>query len=178
MRKITTVLVVFVATLMFTSCDKKQTLQEYLIASQEKTEFMTFDIPVNFFKPTSDQVSEEVLEVIKSIHKINVVALPVKNNEEAYETEKEAIKEILKDADKYKSLMSFKYAGYNVKLYYAGNPDAINEVIAFGYTKERGVGVARILGENMNPSLIMKVVTELQSGNSGMNFSQFGSVFK
>ena len=177
MKKITTVLVVFVAALMFTSCDNKQTLQEYLVESQEKTGFMTFDIPVNFFQPKSDEVSEEVMATIKSIRKINIVALPSKNNEEAYETEKTAIKEILKDVDTYKSLMSMKAQGYNVKVYYTGNTDAIDEVIAFGYAKDKGVGIARILGDDMNPSLIMKMMNEIKMDGSGMNLNQFTKAF-
>lgn len=177
MKKITTVLVLFVAAVMFTSCNNKQTLQEYLVESQEKKGFMTFDIPVNFFQPTSDQVSEEVMATIKSIRKINVVALPFKNNEDVYETEKTALKEIFKNADKYKSLMSMKAQGYNVKLYYTGNPDAIDEVIAFGYAKDKGVGVARILGDDMNPSLIIKMMDQIKLDGSGMNFNQFTGAF-
>tara|TARA_R110002073_G_scaffold128999_3_gene275079 strand:+ start:33296 stop:33832 length:537 start_codon:yes stop_codon:yes gene_type:complete len=178
MKKITTVLVLFVAAVMFTSCNNKQTLQEYLVESQEKTGFMTFDIPVNFFQPKSDQVSEEVMATIKSIRKINVVGLPFKNNEEIYEAEKAAMKEIFKDADKYKSLMSVKVQGYNVKLYYTGNSDAIDEVIAFGYAKEQGVGIARILGDDMNPSLIIKMLDQIKMDGSGMNLNQFTKAFK
>ena len=177
MKKITTVLVVFVAALMFSSCSNKQSLQEYLVASQEKEGFMSFDLPVNFFQPKSDEVSQEVLETIKSIRKINVVALPYKNNEEAYEIEKNTIKEILKDTDTYKSLMTMKMQGANVKLYYTGNPEAIDEVIAFGYAKDMGVGIARILGENMNPSMIIKMMDDIKLNGGGLNLQQFSSAF-
>ena len=177
MKKITTVLAILFVTLMATSCSNKQSLQEYLVESQEKNDFITFDIPVNFFKPKSDQVSEEVLETIKSIRKINVVALPYQNNEEAYAVEKEKINTILKDSDTYKSLMSMKVRDMNVKLFYTGNTDAINEVIAFGYAKDTGVGVARILGENMNPSLIIKMMNDISLDGSGVNLSQFNLSF-
>ena len=173
MKKIATVLTLFVAALMFTSCDNKESLQEYLVKSQEKNDFMTFDIPVNFFKPKAGDVSQDVLETINSINKINVVALPVKDNLEAYEAEKSKIKEILSDSDTYKSLMTMKYDGYNVKIYYTGEADAIDEVIAFGYAKDKGVGVARILGEDMNPAQIMKVANQITVDGKGMNLNQF-----
>lgn len=177
MKKITTLFVLFVGAILFTSCNKEQTLQEYLVESQGKNSFITFDVPVNFFQPKSDEVSKEVMETIKSIHKVNVVGLPYKNNEEAYEAEKTKIKEIL-SSDTYKSLMSMKLQGVNVKLYYTGTEDAIDEVIAFGYSKEMGVGVARILGEDMNPSLIIKMINEVKFDGSGMNFGQFSNAFK
>lgn len=177
MKKITTVFVLFIGAILFTSCNKEQTLQEYLVESQGKNSFITFDVPVNFFQPKSDEVSKEVMETIKSIHKVNVVGLPYKNNEEAYEAEKTKIKEIL-SSDTYKSLMSMKLQGVNVKLYYTGTEDAIDEVIAFGYSKEMGVGVARILGEDMNPSLIIKMINEVKFDGSGMNFGQFSNAFK
>jgi len=176
MKKITTVFVLFVGAILLTACNNKQSLQEYLVASQEKNSFITFDVPVNFFQPKSDEVSKEVMETIKSIHKVNVVGLPYKNNEEAYEVEKTTLKEIL-STDTYKNLMSMKVQGVNVKLYYTGTEDAIDEIIAFGYSKDFGVGVARILGEDMNPSLIVKMMQEVKFDGSGMNFGQFSNAF-
>ena len=104
MKKTTTVLVLFVLALLSTSCNTQQSLQEYMVASQEKDGFITVDIPINFIKPKSLEVSAEVQETIKSIRKVNVVALPIKGNEEAYEVEKETLNTILKTNDNYKSL--------------------------------------------------------------------------
>lgn len=177
MKKITTVFVLLCISLLTVSCDNKQSLQGYLVESQGKDGFMTFDIPVNFFKPKSDEVSKEVLETINSIRKVNVVALPYQNNESAYEVEKEKINTILKDSDTYKSLMSMNARGVKMKLYYTGNPEAIDEVIAFGYAKDKGVGIARILGDDMNPSLIIKMMNEITVDGSGMNLKQFNLAF-
>jgi hypothetical protein len=85
MKKLTTVIALFVLAL-FTSCNNQQTLQEYLVASQEKTGFITVDIPINFIKPKSLDVSPDVQETIKSIRKVNLVALPYQGNEEDYNT--------------------------------------------------------------------------------------------
>ena len=50
----------------------------------------------------------------------------------------------------------------NIKVYYTGNTDAINEVIAFGYGDKNGVGVARLLGENMNPAKIIEMMNSVK----------------
>jgi len=177
MKKITTVLALFVMTLLATSCSKEPTLQEYLVQSQEKTGFLTFDVPVNFFKPKSDEVPEDVKKTIESIRKINVVALPYLNNEEAYEVEKTEIEGILSNENKYKTLMSVNVKGMKVKLYYTGTTDAIDEVVAFGYAKDTGVGVARILGEDMNPAMFIKMIQNLDVNGGGMNLNQFNFGF-
>lgn len=177
MKKLTTVLAVLFVTLLSVSCDNKQSLQEYLVESQGKDGFMTFDIPVNFFKPKSDEVPADVLETIKSIRKVNVVALPYQNNENAYETEKAKINEILKGSDKYKSLMRMNARGIKMNLYYTGTQDAIDEVIAFGYAKDKGVGVARILGDNMDPSKIVQMMQNITVDGSGMNLKSFNLAF-
>ena len=98
---------------------------------------------------------------LKSIRKVNVVALPIKGNEDNYETEKNKLKNIFKDNKEYKSLMSMKAKGMKVNLYYTGDTDSIDEVIAFGYGEKAGVGVARLLGDNMNPAKIIEMMNNI-----------------
>lgn len=87
MKKITTVLSIFVFTLLLVSC-KQQTLQSYIVESHDKPGFISADIPLSFLQLKDGEVSEDLKETIKSIKKINIVALPYKGNEAAYETEK------------------------------------------------------------------------------------------
>ena len=61
-----------------------------------------------------------------------------------------------------------KAKGMNVKVYYTGDTDAIDEVIAFGYNKEAGVGVARLLGENMNPAKIIEMMNSVNMDEGGL----------
>lgn len=176
MKKLTTVLALFVVAL-FTSCNNQQTLQEYLVASQEKTGFITVDIPINFIKPKSLDVSPDVQETIKSIRKVNLVALPYQGNEEAYNTEKDALNKILKGNDKYKSLMRMNTQGIKMNIYFTGSADAIDEVIAFGYAKDKGVGVARILGEDMDPSKIIEMMNNITVDGDNLNLKNFNLAF-
>lgn len=177
MKKLTTVLALFVLALFATSCNNQQTLQEYLVASQEKEGFITVDIPINFIKPKSLDVSQDVQETIKSIRKVNLVALPYQGNEEAYNTEKDALNKILKENDKYKSLMRMNTQGIKMSIYFTGSADAIDEVIAFGYAKDKGVGVARILGENMDPSKIIDMMNNITVDGDNLNLKNLNLAF-
>ena len=68
----------------------------------------------------------------------------------------------------YKSLMSMKVKGMNVNMYYSGDTENIDEVIAFGYSKNTGVGVARLLGKKMNPLKIIETLSSTVSGQSNI----------
>lgn len=177
MKKITTVFALLVMAIFASSCDNKQTLQEYLVETQEKNGFITVDVPVNFIKPKSLDVSEDIQETIKSIRKVNLVALPYQGNEETYIAEKDKLSGILKGNDKYKSLMRMNTQGMKVSIYYTGDTDAIDEVIAFGYGKEVGVGIARILGEDMDPSKIIEMMNNITVDGGAMNLKQFNLAF-
>ncbi len=177
MKKITTILSLLIVTLVFTSC-KKESLQSYLVESQEKQGFITVDVPSSILQLKNDDVSDDVKETLKSIRKINIVALPIKGNEAAYDVEKEKIKKILKNSSTYKSLMRISSSGVKMSLYYTGSEDAIDEVIAFGYGKKAGVGIARILGDNMNPSKIIEMMKNIKVDGDHINLEKFSAIFK
>jgi len=62
-------------------------------------------------------------------------------------------------------------------LYYIGETSYINEVIAFGYSKDVGVGIARLLGENMNPARIMEMMNSVKLDTDMIKLGQFKAVF-
>ena len=178
MKKITKIFSLLLLVLMVVSCKNEKSLQGYLVESQEKSGFITVDIPTSFLQLKSQDVSEEVKATLKSIRKVNVVALPIKGNEAAYEVEKTTLKNLFKDNKEYKSLMSMKAKGMNVSLYYTGDTESIDEVIAFGYGKDAGVGVARLLGENMNPAKIIEMMNSVKIDGDNVNLKQFSAIFK
>lgn len=175
MKNITKIFSLLLLVLMITSCKNEKSLQGYLIESQEKEGFISVDIPNSFLQLKSDAVSDEVRETLKSIRKVNVVALPIKGNEVAYEIEKSKLKGIFKENDDYKSLMSLKIKEMHVNLYYTGNTESIDEVIAFGYGNEIGVGVARLLGDNMNPEKVIEMLNNVKMDED--NLKNFGKIF-
>lgn len=176
MKKISTVLSLMLIALITTACQQKS-LQSYLVKAQEKKGFITFDAPTSFIQLKSEDVSQEVKATLESIKKINVVALPYQGNEEAYEAEKTEIASILKDSNKYKSLMRMNVKGMAMSLYYTGDTESIDEVIAFGYSQNEGLGIARLIGENMNPAKIIELMNNVKMDPGSLNLSQFNAVF-
>ncbi len=176
MKKITTLIIALVVSFSFTSCNE-DSLQGYLVKSQEKSGFITFDVPASILQIKTDDVSEATKATLNTLKKINIVALPFNNdNGEAVKTEKALLDKIFKGSE-YKSLMRFTEQGIKVNLLYTGNGDEIDEVIAYGYSSKFGVGIARILGDNMNPSDIMKMMNEVKFDSSGIDLKQFSAIF-
>lgn len=176
MKKLTTICSLVFLVLFASACKNEKSLQSYLVESSGKDGFYTGDLPVGSLLTPKADVSDEVKETIKSIKKINVVFLKKTDDNTAdYEAEKAKLKNIF-TSDEYKSLGSVKAKGMNVKVYYTGNTDSLDEVIAFGYSKEAGVGVARLLGENMNPAKVIEMMNSVKMDAS--NLESFSTIFK
>ena len=176
MKKVTTLIIAFVVSFSFTSC-QEQTLQDYLVASQEKQGFVTFDVPGGIFQMESDEMSEASRNTLKTIKKINVVGLLTKDsNAAAVTTEKEQLDKIFQKPE-YKRLMRFTEKNIKMNLFYTGDQDAIDEVILYGYSAEVGVGIARVLGEDMSISDIMAVMKDVKLDPSKLNLNQLSAIF-
>jgi hypothetical protein len=67
--------------------------------------------------------------------------------------------------------------GIKMSIYFTGSADAIDEVIAFGYAKDKGVGVARILGENMDPSKIIDMMNNITVDGDNLNLKNLNLAF-
>ncbi|NCT09239.1 MAG: DUF4252 domain-containing protein [Flavobacteriia bacterium] len=164
-------LLVFLAT----SCKNEKSLQKYLVETSGKEGFITGDIPVSSLISAKADVSEEIKETIKSVQKINVAFLQkTTENQALYETEKNTLKNIFTN-NNYKSLGKMKAQGMNVTLYFTGETDAIDEIIAFGYSNEVGVGVARLLGKNMSPAKMLEMMNYINVNQESMK--DFGNIF-
>ena len=72
--------------------------------------------------------------------------------------------------------MKMDMMGLKVSIYYNGNASDINEVIVFGYSKKIGVGLARVIGDNMSPSKIIKMMEYLKIDSSKLGLQQFKEV--
>jgi DNA-dependent RNA polymerase auxiliary subunit epsilon len=176
MKKLTTICSLVFLVLFASACKNEKSLQSYLVESSGKDGFYTGDLPVGSLLTAKADVSDEVKETIKSVKKINVVFLrKTDDNTADYEAEKAKLKNIF-TSDEYKSLGSVKAKGMNVKVYYTGNTDSLDEVIAFGYSKEVGVGVARLLGQNMNPAKVIEMMNSVKMDAS--NLESFSTIFK
>lgn len=178
MKKLIIICSLILLVIAGSSCKNEKSLQGYLVEASEKDGFMTGDLPVSSVLTPKTDVSEEVRATINSVKKINVAFLPkTSENDAAYETEKNRLKNIFSKNKDYKSLMEMKMRGMNVKIFFSGDTDAVDEVIAFGYSKEAGVGVARLLGDNMNPAKVIEMLQNVKMDGDTNAIEQFAKTF-
>lgn len=155
------------------SCDNKQTLQEYYVDNQESKDFVAFDIPASMFA-NAESLDPEQRKILETVKKINILAIPKKDtNNETIETEKNNLFNILKD-EKYQLLMKYGGGTSRMEIYFTGEEEAVDEVIVYGFDDSKGMGIARLLGKNMNPGDIMQLVRSLQEGD--LNLEAFSGV--
>tara|TARA_B100000678_G_scaffold93314_2_gene77932 strand:- start:326 stop:952 length:627 start_codon:yes stop_codon:yes gene_type:complete len=145
--------------LLILACNNEKTLQQYYVENQEDSKFISLDIPTSLFAK-SDNLEPEQRKTLESVRKINVLAYPLNDENDSFDAEKAELEEILSN-DEYQLLMKFGSNDRKAALYFTGEEDAIDEIVAFGYDRERGMGVARILGKDMNPQKIMELIKSL-----------------
>lgn len=176
MKKVYVVLVIL--SVIFASC-KKETLQTYLVDVKDKPNFVTLDFSTSMLPlKISEIASDEDKKALESVRKINIAFLQKSKATAAeIESEKQTLKSVLKKSD-YKTLMKFNHKGASGTIYYLGKTDAINEIIAFGYSNEFGVGVARLLGKNMNPNAILKMLKSVKPDDDSEKLKEIKEIFE
>ena len=161
-----------------TSCNDKS-LQKYLVEKQDDDKFVKMDFAASLLQGRNSNFTQEEKDILNTIKKVNVVAYPIKENDTAdYEKERAELKAIL-DQEEYKELTRFKSNEWNATLKYTGEEDAIDEVIVFASDNNRGFAVFRVLGENMRPDQMLKLINSAERGDLDVSkFESFGEIFK
>ena len=148
------------------SCNTETSLQEYLVAKQDDDAFMKVDLPSSLLDSEESTLDTEQKDILKTVKKVNVVAYPLKDGNLAeYHTEKDKA---------YKLLSKMKSNGMDITLKYVGEEDAIDEVIVFASSDEKGFAVFRLLGKNMRPEQMLQLVNSLDQSN--VNMSQLSTI--
>lgn len=158
------VLILVLLSLGFVSCESETSLQEFYVENQNDKQYLAFDIPASLLTGENSRLTPEQRATLETIRKVNILGFPKKaDNEAAFEQEQEKLSNILK-SEKYNLLM--KYGGGNRKaeLYYMGEEDAIDELIVFGSDEEKGFGIARVTGDDMNPEAIIRLFKSMEKG--------------
>lgn len=169
-------MVALASAILTIACETKPSLQKYYVDSKENNAFISIDLPANIIELKDENVSEEVKNTLKTIKKVNFLALQIdENNQELFDTEKGKVTEILKNPD-YKELMRIKTPEGNVTVNYLGDEDAVDEVIIFGSDSKRGFALVRVLGENMNPSEILSLAQEIKLNGNSQQLKQLGGL--
>jgi hypothetical protein len=157
------VLFTMAAVVTLASCDTDPTLQSYIVDSGDKEGFISTSMPKTILGIDDSQFSEEAKKAYRSIHKVNLLMYPkTDDNTAAFEKETTQLSDILDNED-YHLLMTHNGQGMKAKFLYQGDKDAIDEIIVFGMAEGTGMGVARVLGKDMNLSGMMKMMKELEN---------------
>lgn len=174
-----TVLTLVLLCLGLVSCENETSLQEFYVENQNDKQYLAFDIPASLLTGENSKLTPEQKATLETIRKVNLLGFPKKEeNTAVFEQEKEKLSKILK-SDKYNLLM--KYGGGNRKaeLYYMGEEDAIDELIVFGSDEEKGFGIARVTGDNMNPEDIIRLFKSFEKGDLNVDGLQdLNTMFK
>ena len=164
------------AALTLFSCSNKESLQRYIVDRQDDDSFLKIDIAASLLQTDSANLSQEEKDILKTIKKINVVAYPIEEgNVSAYEVKMQVLKTIL-DQDRYKTLMKYGSNKEGAALKYVGLEDAIDEIIVFVRDDEKGFALFRLLGDDMRPEQMIKLMTAIEKGD--VDISKLNSIGK
>lgn len=170
-------LVVF--TIFLASCASQQSLQEYYVDNKENPNFISLDIPASILKMDDVDLTNAQQEAVESLRKFNLLAFKKTGDNVAdYKLEKAKVKEILKDED-FIELMKINSSYGKGVIKYLGDDDAIDEVIIYGDSKDKGFALVRVLGKDMNPAHIMQLMQAIQKSDyNGEGLGEIGKFLK
>ncbi len=148
------------------SCNQGPSLQSYFVDNQETNNFTTISLPTTVVSFDESKLTEDQKQAYKSVKRLNFLGYRMKEgNEVEYKAELQKVNSILKDK-KYKELMRM---GNNedgkVLIKYLGTETKIDELIVFGNANDQGFGILRVLGKNMQPDNMVKLVDAMQNAD-------------
>ena len=156
------------------SCSNGQSLQEYYVDNQENSDFMLIDVPMSLVSGDIGVLDKEQQSILKTVRKINIMAYPLKESTTVgFDGEKAKLMNILA-GDDYEELMKANSDNGNMRLYFKGTEEAIDEVIFFGSEDSKGFVLARLLGDDMNIGDMMRLAQSMEAGD--IDVSQFEGV--
>lgn len=163
--KYVTKMLLLVASLLFFSCTSSTSLQEYLVEGAQRSDFISVDLPASILKIDQESLTKEQKEAYKSVKKLNVLILPLKDDNQAvYNEERMRVNEILKSG-KYQDLMRINDKHMKGVIKYLGTDEEIDELILFGSSDDKGFALVRVLGKDMKPENMSTLIEALQRSN-------------
>ena len=155
----------FVVFVLLISCKSSMSLQEYFVKKSENPNFISLDVPASILNLQEAELSDTQREAMESLRKLNVLAFRINDTNQAdYEMEKATVNSIL-EGDQFKELMKLKSQYGRGVIKYIGEDDAIDEVIIYGSSDDKGFAIIRVLGNDMNPAHLIKLVEVIQAAD-------------
>ena len=165
MKKLVVATLVLFGIVLVTGCNSTQSLQEYYIDNSENPNFISLDVPTSILNLQESDLDETQLKAYQSLRKLNLLAFKkTTDNAAEYNAEKAKVSAILKDKD-YKELMKLNSEYGKGVIKYLGEDDAIDEVVIYGSSDDKGFALIRVLGDDMNPAHIMQLMQAIQKAD-------------
>ncbi|UII75531.1 DUF4252 domain-containing protein [Flagellimonas sp. HMM57] len=164
---------------LLASCSSQQSLQEYYVDNSENPNFISIDVPASILKMDEANLTKAESEAIASLRKFNLLAFKkTDSNVAEYKSEKIKVKQILKNDD-FVELMKINSQYGKGVIKYLGDEDAIDEVIIYGDSKDKGFALVRVLGKDMNPAHIVQLMQAIQKSDyKGEGLGEIGDFLK
>ncbi|WP_026811478.1 DUF4252 domain-containing protein [Arenibacter latericius] len=175
LTKGSTLLLLFI----FLSCSSNQSLQEYYVDNAENPNFISVDLPVSLLNLAEANLTKDQEEAMESLRKLNILAFKkTDKNEVEFQKERMNIKSILKN-EKFTELMKMNTTYGKATVKYLGDEDAIDEVVIYGDSDDKGFMVVRVLGKDMNPAKLVQFIQALEKSDyKGQGLQQIGAFVK
>ena len=163
MKKLVTIVVGVV--FMLASCSSTQSLQEYYVDNSDNPNFLKLDIPTSVLNLSEVDLTASQREAVESLQKLNILAFKkTGDNTAAYKAENEKVKTILKN-DKFNELMKVSTGMGKASVQYLGEDDAIDEVVIYGSSDDKGFALIRVLGDDMRPEHMMELIKAIEKSD-------------
>ena len=169
------IITAILSTLILSSCSNEMSLQEYLVDKQDDNNFIKIDLAASLLKMDNEALTDDMRAALNTVKKINVVAFQLdETNEGIFEIEKNFAAKILSQ-EEYKTLIKFGSKNNSAVLKFTGDDENhIDELIVFATDNKMGFTLFRLLGDDIQPEHIMKL---LQSGEGGsLDISKFSNM--
>jgi hypothetical protein len=150
--------------LLLAACQNEPSLQRYFVDKSEDARFMALDLPPSILNIKGEQLSAEEKQALESFRKLNVLVYQNKPGDTIYETEKNRVKDILKNPE-YQQLLKVGQGQDGASVSFVGDENHIDEFILFANRRENGFAVVRVLGKDMNPTGVFTLLKLLKKSN-------------
>ncbi|NHF59372.1 DUF4252 domain-containing protein [Flavobacteriaceae bacterium TP-CH-4] len=164
---------------LFGACSSTQSLQEYYVDSTENPNFLSLDLPVSLLNLEEADLTTEERAALESLRKLNVLAFKKNGSNDAeYKAEKTKVKAILKD-EKFNELMRMNTQYGRATIKYLGDDDAVDEVVIYGDSDDKGFLLVRVLGNDMNPAHLAQFIKAVQKSDyKGEGLGELGEFIR
>jgi hypothetical protein len=158
-------IVLYVVLLVLHSCQSEPSLQRYFVDKSESKDFIALDLSPSILNIDKSKLTATQKEALGSFDKMNILAFKLNDKNKAqFELERANVNSILKD-EKYQQLMKFGSGQEGASVSFVGDDEHIDEFVFFANKKENGFAVVRVLGKDMNPTMIFNMISVLKEAD-------------